>query len=165
MYQIEFKYRGHDVKLDGETKNDMIEVLAGIDFLEARVEAHGVDAVDAKAAPAEKEKPAKKAPAKKPAPKKEAPVEEAPVEKEPEPEVAEETKPEQAAVEEPKVEGAAAPAEHTLDDVRDAVMAYAKANGNVKGKKLVEKYGATKLSDVPADKWADLFAEATAGVE
>lgn len=52
----------------------------------------------------------------------------------------------------------------TLDDVRHAVMAFAKANGNPQGKALVEKYGASKISEIPENEWPALYDEAKAGV-
>lgn len=92
---------------------------------------------------------AEKKPASKPAPekKKAEPVEEVVVEP-----VVEEVVEERAATK-PK-------AEVTLDQTRAQVMAYVKENGQVKGKELIESFGAAKLSDVPADKLADLFAAA-----
>lgn len=90
------------------------------------------------------DKPEKKS-ASKPAPekKKADPAEEVVVE-----EVVEEK-----AAAKPKVEV-------TLDMARAQVMAFVKENGQVKGKEMIESFGATKLSDVPADKLADLFAAA-----
>lgn len=55
------------------------------------------------------------------------------------------------------------PEEVTLDDVRQAVMAFAKANGNPQGKALVAKYGAGKISEIPQSEWAALRDEALAG--
>lgn len=46
------------------------------------------------------------------------------------------------------------------DMARAQLMAYVKEKGQVKGKELIESFGATKLSEVPKDKLADLFVAA-----
>lgn len=71
---------------------------------------------------------------------------------------------EQAAEETVEEEQAAEKTPPTLDQLRQAVMAYAKENGNAKGKALVEKYGASKISEVPQNQWPALMAEAEEGV-
>lgn len=64
------------------------------------------------------------------------------------------------AVEEEEEPAPAEEPELTLDDVRQAVMEYAKARGATKGKALVEKFGVKKISELSADQYPAIYAEA-----
>lgn len=50
----------------------------------------------------------------------------------------------------------------TLEDVRAALTELAGVKGAATTKTLLAEYGAKKLSDVPADKYASLLADAKA---
>lgn len=61
--------------------------------------------------------------------------------------------------EEPKAE--VAPAKTvTLEDVRAAMTDLTSAKGAATTKSLLAEYGAKKLSDIPADKYSSLLADA-----
>lgn len=62
--------------------------------------------------------------------------------------------------EEPKAEAAAATKPVTLEDVRAAMTDLTSAKGAATTKSLLAEYGAKKLSDIPADKYATLLADA-----
>lgn len=50
----------------------------------------------------------------------------------------------------------------TLEDVRAAMTDLTSAKGAATTKQLLAEYGAKKLSDIPADKYATLLADAKA---
>lgn len=63
--------------------------------------------------------------------------------------------------EEPKAE--AAPAKPvSIEDVRAAMTDLTSAKGAATTKQLLSEYGAKKLSDIPAEKYATLLADAKA---
>ncbi|MDQ7790449.1 MAG: hypothetical protein RDU41_10440 [Clostridia bacterium] len=98
--------------------------------------------------PVESEKPKATKRAKAPA---ETPE---PVKEEPKPEPEPEVQPAPEAPAEPE-----APAV-TLEQVRAKLADLAKSGKQAEVKKLITKHGGTKLTDIPADKYAELLAEA-----
>lgn len=65
--------------------------------------------------------------------------------------------PEQHAAEEEAAPAKQSKPKVTLEEVRQAVMAFAKEHGNARGKDLVEGYGVKKISDLPEDKWEEIL--------
>lgn len=160
MYKLKEHYRGVELEFEGHTKQELVEALAGVDYLLTRQAAAAGDEAkaDDKATAKADDKPktqAKRRPAKAKTEEKETPSAE-PEEQPAAPAEEAEAKSEAPAAEQPEekpVEVADKPVD--LEDLREAVKAYAEANGAPQAKKMLAEFNAAKVSDIEESQRTD----------